>query len=260
MNVIVILSVLLFILMQEVGGKRGTRSFLSLLLNMTVLYAAIILMAKNINPFFVTLVASVVISCISLFFINKINGKTISAFISVFITLLLMISFIYKLGTISKIQGFGEEEYDEISSFNLYINIDFSKLLVCTMIMGLIGAVIDAAISISSAMNELYKNNPILTKRELFKSGMNIGRDILATMTNTIYFAFLGGYLALLIWFKDLSYSMGAIVNSKVFCTEILQILYSSLGTTLIIPITAGVTSHILLRDKKEKKLTFHGE
>jgi uncharacterized membrane protein len=253
MNVIVVLGILLFILMEEIGGKRGTRSFISLLLNMAVLYAAVILMAKDCNPFIVTLIATAVISCITLFFINKVNDKTVSAFISVLITLLLMVFFVYKLGTVSKIQGFGEEEYDEISSFSLYVNVDFSKLLVCTLLMGLIGAVIDVAVSVSSAMNELYRNNPSLTKGELFKSGMNVGRDILATMTNTIYFAFLGGYLALLIWFKDLSYSAGAIINSKVFCAEIIQILCSSLGAILVIPVTAVVTTYIM-KGRQEKK------
>lgn len=251
MNAILVLSFLLFILMEEIGGRRGIRSFISLLLNLLIFFVAIMLIARNYNPFVITLITTLLISCISLFFINKFNNKTVAAFISVFITLLIMISVIYKLGTVANIQGFGEEEYDEISSFSLFIRVDFSKLLVCTMIMGLIGAVIDVAISISSAMNELYKNNSSLAKRELFKSGMNVGRDILATMTNTIYFAFLGGYLALLIWFKDLSYSFGSIVNSKVFCAEIIQILCSSLGVTLIIPVTAGVTAHLLFRGKK---------
>jgi uncharacterized membrane protein len=241
--------------MEEIGGRQGIKSFVALLLNMLVLFFSILLMAHHNNPFLITMAAGIIISCISLFFINKVSKKTISAFLSVLITLLLMVCVINSLGAVSKIQGFGEEEYDEISSFSLFVNLNFSKLLVCTMLLGLIGAVIDVAISISSAMNELYKNNPLLTKKELFRSGMNVGRDILGTMTNTIYFAFLGGYLALLIWFKDLSYSLGEIVNSKVFCAEIIQVICSSLGATVVIPVTAGVTTYFMFMKKQEKKL-----
>jgi len=254
MNIIVVLAFILLFLMEEIGGKQGVKSFASMVFNIAVLYIAIILMGHNYNPFLITIVASTIISCILMFFNNRVNRKTLSAFISVLLTLLFIIFIIYKVGAISKIQGFGEEEFDEISSYSIYIGINFSKILVCTMIMGLLGAMIDVAISVSSAINEFYKNNNSLTKKELFGMGMNVGRDILGTMTNTIYFAFLGGYLALLVWFKDLSYSVGAIINSKVFCAEIIQVICSSLGATVIIPVTAAVTTYILFMNKEDRK------
>jgi uncharacterized membrane protein len=252
MNIIVVLTLILFILMKEIGGNRGVRSFVALLLNFCMLFFTIFLISRNYSPLLITLVSGITISCITLFFINKVNEKTVAAFISILLTLLLLVVFIYLIGSVSKIQGFGEEEYDELSSYNLFINLDFTKIVVCTMIMGLIGAVIDSAISISSAMNEVYLNNPSLTRLKLFESGMNIGKDILGTTTNTLYFAFVGGYLALLLWFKDLSYSMGEILNSKVFAAEILQILCSGFGATLIIPITAGVSAYMLVKKRIE--------
>lgn len=256
MNVILVLAFILFFLMEEIGGKQGVKAFFSMIFNVAVLYLGINLMVDHYDPFLITMITSVIISCVLLFFNNNINRKTIAAFVSVFITLLFMIFIMDKMGEISKIQGFGEEEFDEISSYSLYIGIDFTKLLGCTMIMGLLGAVIDMAISIASPMNEFYKNKKALTKKELFNMGMNVGRDILGTMTNTIYFAFLAGYLALIIWFKDLSYSLGAIMNSKVFCAEIIQVICSSLGATLIIPISAAVTTYILFLDCKPLRPT----
>lgn len=250
MNIIFVLTVILYFLMKRIGGKRGMKSFAALLINFFILFISIILIEHNVNPILVTITAGVMISCVTLFFINKINDKTIAALIAVLITLALLTVIIYAVGISSKIQGFGEEEYDEISSYNLYVHLDFVKIAVCTMIMGLIGAVIDAAISISSAMNEVYVNNPSLTLYKLFKSGMNIGRDILGTTTNTLYFAFIGGYLALLLWFKDLSYSLGEMINSKVFAAEMLQILCSGFGVTLIIPISALVTAYLLVNKK----------
>lgn len=246
MNVIVVLAVILFSLMKLVGKEKGVKSFFTLLINFTILFVTIILIAQNINPIFITIIASLLVNYVTLFYINGIAPKTIAAFVSTLITLLALFLLIYIIGNITRIQGFSEEEFEEISFYSLNIGIDFTKLVISTIIMGLIGAVIDTAISISSAMNEVFLHNPSISRRKLFQSGMNISRDILGTTTNTLYFAFIGGYMALILWMKDLNYSFATIINSKIFCSEIISILFSGLGVTLIIPITAGITCYIL--------------
>jgi len=251
LSTILVLAIILLILMKIIGGQRGVRSFIALLLNFGVLYIAIIFLAHGLNPLLITLTACLAISYITLFYINKVNEKTKAAFASTFITLVILILVIYKIGAAAKIQGFGEEEYDELSVYSLYIDLDFTKIIICTIIMGLIGAITDVAISISSAMNEIYIHNQSMNKWKLFESGMNVGKDILGTTTNTLYFAFIGGFMAMLLWFKDLSYSFLDIINSKVFGAELIQILCSGLGATLIIPVTALITSFILINRKR---------
>ncbi|WMJ87053.1 YibE/F family protein [Anaerocolumna sp. MB42-C2] len=246
MNVIIILAAILFILMKLIGKEKGVKSFFSLLINFFILYVAIILIAHNLNSIFITLLACFLISYITLFYINGISTKTIAAFLSTIVTLIALYLFIYLIGTITRIQGFGEEEFEEISIYSLYIGIDFTQVVISTIIIGLIGAIIDTAISISSSMNEVFLHNQSITRHNLFESGLNISRDILGTTTNTLYFAFVGGYMALILWLKDLNYSFGKIINSKIFCSEIISILCSGLGVALIIPITAGITSYLL--------------
>ncbi len=246
MNVIVVLAAILFVLMKLIGKEKGTKSFLSLLINFLIIYVAIILIAHNVNSIAVTVLACILISYVSLFYINGKHPKTTAAFLSTLITLAILFFFIYIIGYATRIQGFSEEEFEEISLYSLYIGTNFTKIVISTIIMSLIGAIIDTAISISSSMNEVYLHNPSISKRELYQSGLNIARDILGTTTNTLYFAFIGGYMALILWMKDLHYSFGTIINSKVFCSEIISILCSSLGVILIIPITAGINSYIL--------------
>ena len=101
-------------------------------------------------------------------------------------------------------------------------------------------------------MNEIFIHNPLMDRYHLFKSGMNVGKDILGTTTNTLYFAFIGGYLALIVWFKDLSYSLGEVINSKVFSSEIISIFCIGTGAILIIPITAWLTAFTLTWRKKD--------
>ncbi len=253
MNVLVCLSIILFVLMKSISGEKGTKSFIALFLNFGVILLTILLMAREVSdPIFLTLIACLIISCINLFYINAINLKSIIAFGATIITLLFLVVIIFIIVGKANIQGFGIEEIEELSFFNFYVGIDFLKIAISTIIMGSIGAITDTAISISSAMNELWKHNPNLSRPTLFKSGMNVGKDILGTTTNTLYFAFIGGYLALIIWFNDLSYSFGEVINSKVFSSEVISIFCIGTGAILIIPITAGLTAYFFTRPKVE--------
>src|SRR5699024_12198986 len=98
-----------------------------------------------------------------------------------------------------------------------YIGVDFVKIAASVIIMSTLGAIIDVAISITSPMQEIFDHNPNIQRKALFKSGLSIGKDILGSNANTLIFAFICSYLALLIWFQYLSYSLLYIVNSKIF-------------------------------------------
>lgn len=236
MNVLVLLGMILFFLMTIIGGKKGARSFFAIFLNFVVVLLAVLFMNDpNLNPIVITVIACAIISCINLFYINEMNSKTKTAFLSTLITIVILLSFIVILTDKAMIQGFGEEEIEELGIFSLYIGIDFIKLATAVMIMSTIGAITDAAIAISSPMYEAFYHHPNISRKELFKFGMSIGRDILGTSANTLFFAFFGGYLALLIWFKDLAYSLGEIVNSKIFSAEMITILCAGTGVTLIL-------------------------
>ncbi|MCT4686216.1 YibE/F family protein [Vallitalea sp.] len=250
MSVIAVLLIILFLLMYVVGRDRGVRSFFTVCFNFLIFFIMVILIANKLNPLIVTIVICIVISSITLFYINGLNKKTVASLISVTIVVLFTTLITYKMGMGAKIQGFGKEQYDSISSLSLYIKLDFSTIVICEILIGLLGAVIDVSISISSSMNELYNTNSLITKKSLFDSGMNIGKDILGTMTNTLFFAYISGFMALIIYFSSLHYSIADIFNNKVFCAEVFQILCSGVGIILIIPVTALITSQILFNNK----------
>ena len=251
MNVLVLLGVILFILMSIIGGQKGVSSFLALFFNFSVVIIITIFMTNpNINPIILTLFACLVISCINLFYINGVNIKTKTAFLSTMITIILLLLFILYISNKAMIQGFGDEELVELSMFSFNIGVDFIKIGASVIIMSTIGAITDTAMAISSPMHEIHYHNPFISRRELYKAGLSIGKDILGTSTNTLFFAFFGGYLALLIWFKDLSYTLGEIVNSKIFGAEMITILSAGTGVTLVIPITAWITAYFLVKDK----------
>ncbi|ESU31821.1 YibE/F [Bacillus sp. 17376] len=251
MNALVVLAAILFILMALIGRGKGIRSFLAIFFNFGVIFIAIIFMNDpNANPIIITLVACIFISVINLFYINEVNSTTKTAFISTVISTIVLLLFIFIIADRARIQGFGEEEIQELGMFSLHIGVDFVKIAVSVIIMSTIGAITDAAIAISSPMREIHYHNPDISRQDLFKSGLSIGRDILGTSTNTLFFAFFGSYLALLIWFKDLSYSAGEIINSKIFSAEMITILCAGIGVTLVIPITSWITAYFSVARK----------
>ncbi|MFB2350251.1 YibE/F family protein [Priestia megaterium] len=253
MNALVILSLILLALMILIGGYRGMRSFISLFLNFGVLMVTIFLMlGPQMNPVIITLISCAIISCINLFFINNIDQKTATAFLSTIVTIVLLIVLIEVIVNVSMIQGYGEEETEELAVFSLFVGIDYVKIGASVMIISTIGAITEVAISITSSMGETMKHHPSISRKDLFLSGMRIGKDILGTDTNTLFFAFFGGYLALLIWFKDLHYSIGAIVNSKIFGAEMMTIFFAGIGVALIIPITAWINTYFSVKAREK--------
>ena len=249
MNVLVLLGVILFILMVLIGGSKGAMSFISLFFNFGVLMITIFFMQDpHINPIILTMIACAVVSCINLFFVNEVNRKTTTAFISTLITIVILLLFIDMVTRMTMIQGFGEEQSEELAPFSLYIGIDFVKIGASVIIFSTIGAITEVAISITSSMGEMLNHHPSISRKDLFLSGIRIGKDILGTDTNTLFFAFFGGYMALLIWFKDLNYSIGEIVNSKIFSAEMITIFCAGIGIALIIPIASGINAYFSVK------------
>lgn len=254
MSVPALLLIILFVLMIIIGGSRGFKSFIILFFNFIMLFIMVVLIGAKLNPVKVTLIISIIITAVTLFFINGINKKTVSSLISVTLVVVLTILLIYKIGLNSNIQGFGQEQAESIAGLSVYVGIDFTKIVICEVLIGLLGAITDVSISISSSLNELYINDTFVTKGSLIKSGISIGRDILGTMTNTLLFAYISEFMTLIIYFEELNYSLPTILNRTVFCAEMFQILCSGIGVILIIPVTAFIVSNILILNLPKHK------
>jgi len=247
---LIVLTGILFILMATIGGARGIRSFFSMLYTVTIFIVLLIFISMGFNPLKTTLIASLLISVILLFNINGINKMTIISSISVLIAIILTLLISLPFVKEARIQSFSFEQVEQLSAMSAYVNIDLSEIVFIEILIGLLGAVIDVAISITSAMNELYVIDSSLKFEQLFKSGMKIGRDILGTMTHTLLFAFLGGFFSILIWFSTLNYTFINTINSKLFASEVFHIICGGIGILLIIPIATAMMAATLTKEK----------
>ena len=242
----IVLLIILLILMIYVCGIRGIKLFLSILVNFMLLIITFYIITIGINPIIISLITCYIICRIVLYKVNGDNIKTHISMKSIIIVLLVLIISIIIMTYLSRIAGFGYESYEEINMFSYDVGINFTNIAIALILISLIGATVDSSIAISSALYEVYENNKHLSDKELFKSGMNIGKDILCTTTNTLLFAFLSDFMTLIIWFSTSKYSLLDVVNTKVFSSEFIKILFSATGCVLVIPISAYVTTKML--------------
>lgn len=253
---IIVLAIILIVLLLVIGGERGAAAILSLIWNVFILSLSIVLMGWGWNSIFVTFVSSILISSSTLFYQNGKNAKTIASFWAVMIVMLLLFFIAYQIGFDAKLRGLNEiiQKESDLLGFSVDIHINMARIAVTMIMLGLIGAAIDTSIAISSAIYEVFKNNRYLCFKELFASGIRIGKDILGTMVNTLYFAYLGESISLFILFKQFHYSFTEVINSKAFFQEFVCIIFSGISCVLVIPITALIISYILTNPDKLKK------
>ncbi|GEM00954.1 YibE/F-like protein [Halolactibacillus halophilus] len=252
MTTISVLAMILFVLMSVIGGKKGLLSFSVMLIHVSVIIVAVLIMTDpGASPIIITLIASVIISYVTLYLINGKNKKTQTAFVATMMTMVVLVGLIHLFVLLTNVGGFSTEEVEELSIYSFYFGVNFTEVITSVIILSTIGAVTDEAISVASPMYELFKYSPNQSRKELFNSGMQVGIDLLATSANTLFFAFFGSYLALLVRFFDMGYHLSEVLNAKVFVQEIVTILLSGMGVLLIVPVTAYLTAYRLTTKKE---------
>ena len=238
MSIIILAAVLGFLLMV-IGGTRGLRTIATLVINFVLFIILARLILNGVNPVFAAVTACILICLVTLCINVGLNAKSIAAFASVIFVVLMLWLIVECIGRGSRIEGFPFQRLSDIAGYSLIINIDMGDLVVACILMGLIGAVTDTAIAVVSAQFEVAYNNPDLSFGDIWTSGCRVGRDLIGTTCNTLFFAYLGGYLALLIWFRLYRYSFAEIINSAVFAEEFLRVAASALGCVLVMPVSA---------------------
>ena len=116
---------------------------------------------------------------------------------------------------------------------------NFKDLLFAGIIISALGACMDVGMSIASSLDEIKSKNPAITYKELFKSGMNIGRDVIGTMTNTLILAYVGGSITLILLFLACNINFVDIVNKETIAQEIISAIAGSMGVVYTVPITS---------------------
>lgn len=246
--IIGLLSLTLFILLSLVGRERGVNTAFTILLNAIVMYLYIQGIMKGFSLIVFTIFIAFLFIVINLFIQNGYNIKTKVSFISIVIVLIIISVYsifairLYEVGGFSDIYVYDED----LQYFKVNIGRNSDILFIISVIMGALGALIDAAISISTAINEVYVQNNHISEEKLFKSGLSVGKDILGTTINTLLFAQAGeGFFVWLIYLRQ-RYNFLQIINSKSFFQEMFFVFLANIACLLIIPLTSYITAKVL--------------
>jgi len=231
------------LLLIVVGGIKGFRSLLSLVITIFLIFAVLFpLTLRGFNPLLVAIVVSGIVSLISF---RIIGGKTIKA-LSAAIGTLVGVAFAggiaLLVGKMIHLTGLSSEEA-KILLYSMELKINYQGLLFGSILIGALGAVMDVGMSIASSIDEVHKVQPEANFQNLFKAGMNVGRDVMGTMSNTLILAYTGSSLPLLLLMVANNVSFAKIINLEMIAGEIVRALAGSIGLVLCIPITAAVAA-----------------
>ena len=145
--------------------------------------------------------------------------------------------------------------YSESLLYAGYQHLDLTRIFMASIFIGASGAVMDLSVDITSAVYELAEKRPDLPRWEAVKSGMNIGRAAMGTMTTTLLLAYSGGYVALLMVFMAQGTPMSNIFNYKYVAAELVHTVIGSFGLVTVAPFTALCAGLLLPFARTERAL-----
>lgn len=242
------------ILMIIIGKLKGIKSLITLLITgLTIWKVFIPLIMKQYSPIMASILACFIISITTLVITSGLNKKTLSALLGTLSGVIIsgIVSLI--VGKYARISGFANEDAQLLLSAP--IKLDLKGLLFAGIILGALGAVMDIGISISSSVFELKKINIKMTKKELIISGMNIGKDIMGTMSNTLILAYVGGSIQMILLFVAYKTSISEVLNKELIASEILRAFSGSIGLLCAIPITVGISAFLANKNSNTEEV-----
>lgn len=234
-----VLGIIFVITMIIFGGIKGLKALLALILTIIlILFGLVPLLLKGYNPIILSIITCILSTIITFTITNGFTKKSLIAIFGVSFGLLAGGLTAYIFGVVTKITGFSTENAQMLQYLPGGIIFDFKGLLFAGIIIGALGACMDVAIELTSSLIEIKKHQPNISDKELIKSGLNIGRDIMGTMVNTLILAYTGGSLATILIFMGFNKNFNEIINLDSIATEIIRSLSGSMGLLFAIPFT----------------------
>ncbi|GAJ27363.1 membrane spanning protein [Liquorilactobacillus sucicola DSM 21376 = JCM 15457] len=252
MTTMTLLTCILAFLMFITSGRSGVYSFISLVINFVLLFITIVLIAGGIPAIGVSFFSGICILAITIYMGNSGETETDIAFLATVLVMGIMLVLIIPVEHLAQVQGFSNEDSEEIEAFNLAIGVNFESIIISTIVLSTLGAIAEAAIAVSSGMQEIIEQKPTIELNDLRKSGRNIGHQIMGMTFNTLFFGMFGGNLALFILLYKLQATFGYYLNSKVFVSETMLVLYASIAVIMIIWTTSELMVHRLAKQRKK--------
>ncbi|MEU1489732.1 YibE/F family protein [Streptomyces sp. NPDC005776] len=246
---LMLLAGIFALVVVAVGRMRGVMALVALALSFAVLTLFILpAILQGSNPLVVAVVGASAIMLIALYICHGLTARTSVAVIGTLISLLL----IGLLGSLfigwASLSGNTDDNTGLIHG--LYPHIDMSGLLLAGVIIGSLGVLDDVTVTQTSAVWELHQADPTMSAKKLYRAGIRIGRDHIASVVNTLVLAYAGAALPLLLLFSVAQSGVGTVANSELVAEEIVRTLIGSIGLVASVPVTTALAALVVSADR----------
>jgi len=236
------------VLVAVVGRWRGVMSLVGMVASLLVILRFIIPgIVAGYDPVVISVIGSAVIMATSLYLAHGINSKTTTALIGTTVSLAITAALATFGVDLARLTGLADEQ---AATLNILTDggINPQGLLLAGMIIGALGVLDDVTVAQASAVFEIRGANPFLSARDVFGRAMNVGRDHIASTVNTLFLAYAGASLPLLIILSLQTESMGILANREFLATEIVRTLVGSIGIVASVPLTTALATYTASR------------
>ena len=226
-----------------VGGKTGAKSLIGLVFTVLCVFLLLVpALLKGAATLPTTFLLCAYVAAVSFVLLGGVQKKTVCALLGTIAGMALALIFALLAQGLLRINGLRSADVEPLLQLRQTgTPIGLRGLLAAGVIISALGAVMDVAMSLSSALSEVRSADPTMDRKALFRSGMNIGRDMVGTMTNTLILAFLGSGLVLILYLYSLGLSRHMLMSSAYLSWELVGGISSSIGVILSVPITAAI-------------------
>lgn len=247
---------LFLLILWIIGGRKGIKSAIGLIFTfICIIFLFIPMIYKGYSPFFSAVIIVILTTVVTMYLIDGLTIKSVSSMIGTIIGVIIAGLFASAFGHIAQISGYNVSEIEELVFVSNNTNLKVGGILFAGILIASLGAVMDVSMSVASTINEIYEKNRNLSKTELFKSGINVGKDMMGTMSNTLILAFTGGAINTLILTYSYSMQYNQIVNMYSIGIEIMQGISGSIAVILAVPLVAFISSNMLVSKNRTAKL-----
>ena len=234
-------------LLVLIGRRKGVMALIGLVYTLACLWFILVpMILRGADPVLVTVVIVALTTAASLLLLTGLSRKTLCATLGCVGGVAAAGLFAAAAGTVSPINGFNLPEAEELVLRAADQGLQISGLFVSGILVASLGAVMDVAMSIASACWELRQVDPKLPRTALFRSGMNIGRDAMGTMANTLILAFAGSSLNTLLLCQVYDYPLIQIFNADAIAVEMIRGVAGSIGILLTVPLVALLSARLI--------------
>lgn len=238
-----------------IGGGKGVKSIAGLAYSLfLIVYMVLPAVFSGYSPILMSIICGVLSTAVTLLLLNGNSEKTWAAILSTVIGVICSLLFFLIMSLLVHIDGFSSSEAEGLVLISQETGLQIKDVLFAGVLISSLGAIMDTGMSIVSALYEVYTHNQGLTVKELFRSGIEMGKDMIGTMTNTLILAFTGSAFITLLVFLSYQVQPAQLFNSNYLTIEIAQGICGTFGIVLTVPAASAIAAVLLAKKKSLNK------